>query len=554
MDAASCPASDDAQSLRAELILARVRADEAVAALAVARAAQSDDQALILHLQLMIEKLKRALYGHRSEKTVSLIAQMELQLEELHASAAQDEITAEAAADKTVGDSTAVAGFERKRPTRKPFPEHLPRERHIIAGPTACKCCGGERLRKISERITETLETTRRAYKVIQHVTETFSCRDCETINQAPAPFHVVARGWAGASLLAMIAYEKFVQHKPLNRLAEQLASEGVPLSLSTLADQLGATCAVLEPLFARLEAHVFAAERLHGDDTPVKVLAKGHTTTGRLWDYIRDDRPFGGAAAPAAAFYFSGDRAGEHPQAHLADYAGILQADAFAGYGKLYEAARSPGPITEAACWAHARRKFFELADVEAQARKKKKGQNVKFVSPMALAAVKRIDALFAIEREINGRSPDERRAVRQDRSAPLVADLKTWMTGERAKLHKDTDAAKAMDYMLNRWDAFAGFLEDGRICLSNNAAERAIRGVAVGRKAWLFFGSARGGQRAAMMYSFFVTCRLNGVEEYAWLADVLARIAEHPARQIDELLPWRWKALADPKTAKAA
>ena len=547
------PLVDDAEALRAQLILARARADEADAALAAAMADRSDDQALILHLQLMIEKLKRALYGHRSEKTVGLLNQMELQLEELQASAAQDGIAAEAAARKAKGKTTTVAGFERKHPVRKPFPEHLPRERQVLPAPTACTCCGSERLRKISESFTETLEAIRRSYKVIQYVTEKFSCRDCEKISQAPAPFHVIPRGWAGPSLLALIAYEKFVQHKPLNRLAEQFASEGVPLSLSTLADQLGAVCTVIQPVFECLEAHVFAAERLHGDDTPVKVLAKGHTTTGRLWDYIRDDRPFGGTEPPGAIFYYSPDRSGEHPQSHLARYAGILQADAFAGYEKLYQGDRRPAPITEAACWAHSRRRFFELADIEAMARKKKKGKNPKFISPVSLEAVKRIDALFAIEREINGCPPEERKAVRQERSAPLVADLKTFLVAKRANLPKDSDAAKAIDYMLNRWEAFAGFLGDGRICMSNNAAERAIRGVAVGRKAWLFFGSDRGGQRAAMMYSLFMTCRLNGVEEYAWLADVLARIAEHPARRVSELLPWNWTPLPA-KAAQAA
>ena len=327
--------------------------------------------------------------------------------------------------------------------------------------------------------------------RVIQHVREKFTCRDCEKISEAPAPFHAIARGWAGPNLLAMILFEKFGQHQPLNRQAERYAREGVPLSLSTLADQVGAGCAVLEPILKRIEAHVFAAERLHGDDTTVPVLAKGKTDTGRCWVYVRDDRPFGGTAPPAAMFYYSRDRAGQHPEAHLATYAGILQADAYSGYNKLYEADREPGPILEAACWAHARRPFFAMADLAEMARRNAHGKTPAPISPLALKTVQRIDALFDIERSINGQSAEQRRAVRQQLSASLVADLEVWMREQRAKLSRGNDIAKAMDYMLKRWPSFTRFLDDGRICLSNNAAERALRGIALGRKAWLFAGS---------------------------------------------------------------
>jgi len=326
-----------------------------------------------------------------------------------------------------------------------------------------------------------------------------------------------------------MILFEKFGQHQPLNRQAERYAREGVPLSLSTLADQVGAGCAVLEPLIRRIEAHVFAAERLHGDDTTIPVLAKGKTDTGRLWTYVRDDRPFSGPGPPAAMFYYSRDRAGEHPRTHLAGYAGLFQADAYGGYGKIYEPDRKPGPILEAACWVHARRPFFVMAAV---------------ISPLALEAVRRIDALFGIERTINGQSADQRQAVRQEQSAPLVADLEAWMRDQRTKLSRGNDVAKAMDYILKRWMAFTRFLDDGRICLSNNAAERALRGIALGRKSWLFAGSDRGGQRAAAMYSLIVTAKMNDVDPQAWLADVLRRINDHPASRLDELLPWNWKA----------
>ncbi len=347
------------------------RAARAEAELAVARAKASDDPALIAHQQLRIEKLTRQLYGPRSERTVRLLDQMELAFEELESSVSEDEIAAEMAVAKT----TNVVAFTRQRPARRPFPEHLRRERVIEPGPTACLCCGSMRLRKLGEDVTETLEVIPRQWKVIQHVREKFTCRDCEKISQAPTPFHVTPRGWAGPSLLAMILFEKYGQHQPLNRQAERYAREGMPLSLSTLADQVGACCAVLAPLLRRVEAHVFAAERLHGDDTTVPVLATGKTDTGRCWVYVRDDRPFGGRDPPAAMFYYSRDRSGEHPR-HLADYAGILQADAYGGYNKLYQADRKPAPIIEAACWVHARRPFFVLADLAANARRAAQGK----------------------------------------------------------------------------------------------------------------------------------------------------------------------------------
>ena len=522
---------DDVESLK-RLLLARQ------AELAVLRAKATENDALITHLRLQIEKLRRAQFGQRSERSARLLDQLELQLEDLEAAATEDELAAEQARART----TEVAAFTRKRPARKPFPDHLPRERVIVPGPTACPCCGGSRLSKLGEDITETLEVIPRQWKVIQHVREKFSCRDCETIDQAPAPFHVVPRGWAGPSLLAMILFEKYGQHQPLNRQAERYTREGVPLSLSTLADQVGTCCTVLRPLHERLLAHVLAAERLHGDDTTVPVLAKGKTVTGRCWTYVRDDRPFGGRAPPAALFFYSRDRSGEHPRQHLAAWSGILQADAFGGYGKLYEAERGPGSVLEASCWAHARRKFFELADIEAAARHKAQRRTPPVISPMALEAVQRIDALFDIERSINGLPAEQRLAVRQEQSAPLVAALEAWMREERRKLSRHSDVAGAIDYMLKRWASFTRFLDDGRICLTNNAAERALRGLALGRKAWLFAGSDRGGQRAALLYSLIVTAKLNDVDPQAWLADVLARIAEHPANRLDELLPWNW------------
>jgi transposase len=549
MAAAADDLPDDIDALKAALLAERDRAARVAVELAVAQAKASDDQALIAHQQLQIAKLTRELYGQHSERSVRLLDQMELALEELESSATEDELAAERAAAKT----TNVVAFIRKRPARQPFPEHLPRERVVEPRPSACQCCGSARLRKLGEDVTETLEVIPRQWKVIQHVREKFTCRDCEKISQAPAPFHVIARGWAGPSLLAMILFEKYGQHQPLNRQAERYAREGVPLSLSTLADQVGACCAVLSPLIKRIEAHVFAAERLHGDDTTVPVLARGKTDLGRCWVYVRDDRPFGGRGPPAAMFYYSRDRGGAHPVRHLIGYAGILQADAYSGYNKLYEADRRPGPIIEAGCWVHARRPFFVLADIAANARRKAEGKRTGVISPLAMEAVRRIDALFEIERSINGQSIERRWQVRQALSAPLIADLEAWLHEHRPKLSRGNDLARAMDYILKRWAAFTLFLNDGRVCLTNNAAERALRGIALGRKSWLFAGSDRGGQRAAAMYSLIVTAKMNNIDPQAWLADVLARIAEHPARDIDALLPWNWHPPASSRSQAA-
>jgi transposase len=369
---------------------------EAVAASAKAEAADAKAaEALISYLKLEIEKLRRQVYGSRSERKARLLEQMELELEELEATATEDELAAERAAAQT----QTVKSFQRKRPSRKPFPDHLPRERVVIPGPESCPCCGSSRLSKLGEDITETLEVVPRQWKVIQTVREKFSCRDCETITQPSAPFHVTPRGFAGPNLLAMILFEKFGQHQPLNRQSERYRREGIDLSLSTLADQVSACAVALQPLHALIERHVLAAERLHGDDTNVPILAKGQTIKGHIWTYVRDDRPFGGRAPPAALFYASRDRRGEHPVRHLAGFSSILQADAYGGYNELCEASRPQGPIMPALCWAHARRQFFELADIAANARR---GKNATAISPIALEAVRRIDALFDIERGI--------------------------------------------------------------------------------------------------------------------------------------------------------
>jgi len=531
--------AERAARVEAEAVAASAQA-EATSAKAEAANAQADlssTEAFISHLKLEIEKLRRQLYGTRSERKARLLEQMELQLEELEAVATEDELAAEKAAART----QTVQSFQRKRPARKPFPAHLPRERVVIPAPESCPCCGSKKLSKLGEDATETLEVIPRQWKVIQTVREKFSCRDCETITQPPAPFHVTPRGFAGPQLLAMILFEKFGQHQPLNRQSERYRREGVDLSLSTLADQVGACTTVLQPLHALIERHVLTAERLHGDDTTVPILAKGKTIKGHIWTYVRDDRPFGGRAPPAALYYASRDRRHEHPVRHLHGFTGILQADAYSGYNELYDPSRAPGPITAALCWAHARRQFFELADIAANARR---GKSAAVISPIALEAVKRIDALFDIERGINGQSAEQRLRVRQEQSAPLVAALEAWLREQRSRLSSASSVAAPIDYMLRRWDRFTRFLDDGRICLTNNAAERALRGFALGRKSWLFAGSERGADRAAVMATLIMTAKLNDIDPQAWLADVLARIADHTIHRLEQLLPWNWAA----------
>jgi transposase len=476
---------DDIDALRAALLAERTARHEA-------EARATGAEAMIAHLKLLIAKLQRDRFGPTSERSRRLLDQLELQLEELEADAAE----VEAKRPEPAGETSRTAA--RAKPVRGPLPAHLPRERVIIPGPTECPCCRGK-LAKLGETITETLEVIPRQWKVIQTVREKFTC----------------------------------------NRQSETYAREDIHLDVSTMGDWVGACTAALAPLVTLIRAHVLAAARIHGDDTTVPVLAKGKTITGRLWTYVRDDRPFGGPAPPAAMFHYSRDRGGEHPRRHLADYAGILQADAYAGFNDLYDPGRKPGPIAEASCWAHGRRKFYVLADVAK--------------APIAVEAVRRIDAIFAVERDINGRSPEQRLVGRTEHARPLVDELERWMRSERARMSRHNDLRRAMDYMLKRWPAFTRFLSDGRICLSNNAAERALRGVALGRKAWLFAGSDRGGERAADVYSLIVTAKLNDTDPRAWLAHVLRTIAGHPASRLDELLPWHWKA-AQAKRAVAA
>ena len=447
----------------------------------------------IERLKLMLAKARREQFGQSSERGKLLVEQLELAIEDLEETQAEQETKAEIAAPEAAKQKRA----QNPRPPRRPLPDNLPIERIVEPAPCACGKCGSKRLRKLGEVVSKTLECEPRRWKVIEHVREKFSCRDCEAITEAPAPSHPIPRGFAGPSLLAMVLVNKFLLHQPLNRQSKTFAREGVEIDVSTLADRVGARVVALDPILETIRTHVMNAERIHADDTTVPVLAKLKTVTGRIWTYVRDDRPFGSADPPAALFYYSRNRAGEHPQSHLAGYVGLMQADAFNnGYNDLYRGNRKPAPILEAACWSHGRRKFFDLA---------KSGE-----APIAGEAVRRIDVLFEIERTINGQTPEQRLAVRREKSRPLVADLETWMHRQRALLSSNNDTAKAINYLLNRWAAFTCFLDNGRVCLTNNAAERALRGVAVGRKNWTFAGSDAGGHRAAAVYTLIETCVL--------------------------------------------
>ena len=524
---------DDVETLKALLIAARDECDQTAAELCQARAEADDALAREKTLTLLIEKLKFRIaklrheqYGQSAERH-ALIEQLELELAEAEETAAESETAAELAAARK--KTVVVRPFQRRKPARRPLPEHLPRERVVEPAPTSCPCCGGTNLRKIGEDVTETLEVIPRQWKVIQHVREKFSCRSCEKISQALVPSHPIRRGRAGPNLLAQVLHGKYGLHLPLERQSKAFAHEGIELDVSTLADWVGACAATLAPLVEAIRAHVFAAERIHADDTTVKVLAKGKCRTGRFWDYVRDDRPFGGKAAPAVVFFYSANRESRHPHVHLAGYCGLMQADAYGGYQQLYELSRKPGPIIEQACWAHARRAHFKLARLQK--------------APIAIEIINRIDAIFAIEREINGEVPQRRRAVRQERSAPLMAELENFMREAYAKLSPKSDPAKAIAYSLNRWQALTRFLDDGRLCMTNNAAEREIRAVAVGRHNWTFAGSDEGGRRAAALYTLVNSAKLNDIDPQAWLAHALANLPDHPQSRIAEFLPWNFK-----------
>jgi transposase len=469
----------------------------------------------IEQLKLLIAKLRRMQFGRSSEKLDRQIEQLELRLEALQLNDAEKV----AALPEAIKSAEPVA-----RPVRRPLPAHLPREvRTYLPKQEACPDCGGE-LKHLGEDVSEMLEIEPARFKVIRQVRPKLACACCERIMQAEAPSRLIARGVAGPGLLAHVLVSKYGDHLPLYRQSEIYAREGVELDRSTLADWVGGTSQLFEPLVEALRRHVMAAEKLHADDTPVPVLAPGNgkTKTGRLWTYVRDDRPAGDQTPPAVWFAYTPDRKGEHPQAHLSKFQGTLQADAYAGFNQLYE----NGRIQQAACWAHVRRKFYDLEQMHA--------------SPAAREALQRIGALYSIEEEIRGKPPDERREVRQAQARPLLDSLRQWFEMTLSKLSRKSETTVAIRYALSRWDALMRYIEDGHIEIDNNAPERSLRGVALGRKNYLFAGSDAGGERAAAIYGLIGSAKLNGLDPEAYLREVLTRIADHPITRIEELLPW--------------
>jgi transposase len=505
---------------------------EALKALVLAQQSELDSrQTEIESLKLLILKLKRMQFGPRSEKFTLDIEQLELQLEDLEANQAAAEPPPVQPVSATLNEKAP------RKPSRRPLPAHLPREtRTLEPKQEACAGCGGK-LRLLGEDVCETLEYIPARFKVMRTVRPKLSCSCCSRIVQEPAPSRVIDRGLAGPGLLAHVLVAKYADHLPLYRQSDIYAREGVELDRSTLADWVGGASRTLAPLVAALNRYVLSAEKLHGDDVPVPVLAPGtgKTKTGRLWTYVRDDRPAGSEAASAVWFAYSPDRKGEHPAGHLKNYRGILQADGYAGFNPLYE----QGGVTEAGCWAHVRRKFHDLYQAHR--------------SPVAGEALERIGQLYGIEKEIRGRSPGDRREVRQLRSGPLLESLHAWLKATLAKLSRKSDVAVAIGYALGRWAALARYCDDGRIEMDNNAAERALRAVALGRKNYLFAGSDAGGERAAAMYSLIGSAKLNGIDPEAYLTAVLKQIADHPINRIEELLPWNLSPAAVAQTEAA-
>ncbi len=488
-------------------------------------------------LKLQIARLRRAQFGRSSEKIERTIDQLELMLEELEADTAVVAATLDAPAPDS-GESSPST--ERKKSGRKPLPAHLPRREVVHEPSCTCPACGGE-MRKVGEDVTEVLDYIPGHFEVIRHVRPAFSCRDCESMVQTPMPSLPIERGQPSAGLLAHVLVGKYCDHLPLYRQSGIYAREGVELDRATLADWVGKAAWLVSPLIEAIAHHVMAAEKLHADDTPVPVLAPGtgKTKTGRLWVYLRDERPYGGPAPAAVVYRYSPDRKGEHPRAHLAKFRGFLQADGYSGFGPLYKSASGqPATVTEVACWAHVRRKFYDI--------------HIATNAPIAGEALQRIGQLFDIEHAAMGRPAQERRRIRQIRARPVIHDLAAFFDAALTRISGRSELAGAIRYARSRWSALTLYLDDGRLEISNNAAERAIRPLALGRKNYMFAGSDAGGERAAAAYTLIETAKLNGLDPEAYLRGMLGCIADHPINRIADLFPWN--VAKDPAARAAA
>lgn len=514
------PLPDDIDALKALVLAQRASMEQMTAAL-VSRTLEVEQ------LKLMIAKLQRMQFGRKSEKIDRQIEKLECRLEDL--------LAEEGVVDAEQPTSAPVA--KRTSSTRPPLPMELPRENRILEPvDVACPQCGGH-LKALGEDISEQLEIVTSAFKVIRHIRRKKACACCDCIVQAPAPSRPILRGVAGPGLLAHILVSKFADHQPLYRQSAIYARQGVEIDRASMGRWVGACSALTRPLVEALQRHVMAGSKLHADDTPVQVLAAGNgqTRTARLWTYVRDDRNAASQIPPAVWFAYTPDRKGMHPQTHLADFAGILQADAYAGFNAVYETGR----VAEAACWAHTRRKFHDLHVVHA--------------TVTTTEALRRIGELYAIEEQIRGKPPDLRRQIRQEQALPLLGDFEGWLRGRLPSLSAKSDTTKAINYALNQWQALLRYCSDGMAEIDNNAAERALRCVALGRKNFLFMGADSGGERAAAMYTLIGTAKLNGVDPEAYLRHVLTHIADHPINRINDLLPWNVAAVIA-KTAPAA
>jgi transposase len=514
LDQATSDFPRDPESLRALLVQSRAELSDQQAEITRLRVTVTHHEALIDKLKLQLARLRRMQFGRSSEKLAAEIEQLELLIEELE--------TPTPAQVKAGSVSPPAPDADLIKAPRT-LPEHLPREGVFHEVSCTCITCGGA-LRRVGEDVSEMLEFVPEQWKVIRHVRPKYACGRCHTLAQAPAPIRPISRSMAGPGLLAHVLVAKYCDHLPLYRQSEIYARSGVEIERSTLADWVGGSAALLAPLVEILGSHVYSGAKLHADDTPVPVLSPGlgKTKTGRLWTYVRDDRSHAGDAPPAVLFRFSPDRKGEHPRHHLSGFVGTLQADGYAGFHHLYEGGR----IKEAACWAHVRRKFFDIHHANG--------------SPIAGEAIQRIGALYAIEKEIQGQPPEVRREVRQARAGPHLDSFKAWLHESLLKLSVKSELATAIRYATSRWPALTRYRDDGTLEIDNNAAERALRAVALGRKNFLFCGSDAGGERAAAIYSLVGTAKLNGIDPEVYLRHVIERIAEHPANRLAELLPW--------------